>query len=50
MLELKTMIAPLLHNFYLEPVDYTKDLRHTMNIIKRVVQPIRIRFVPIKRM
>ncbi|XP_029171172.1 cytochrome P450 4C1-like [Nylanderia fulva] len=50
MLELKAMVAPLLHNFYLEPVDYLKDLRHTAHIIKRVVEPIRVRFVPIKRM
>ncbi|CAL1686784.1 unnamed protein product [Lasius platythorax] len=50
MLELKAITAPLLHNFYLEPVDYLKDLRHTMHIINRVTQPIRVRFVPIKRM
>lgn len=50
MLELKAMIAPLLHNFYLEPVDHLKDLRQMIHIIIRIAQPIRVRFVPIKRM
>ncbi|XP_070155094.1 cytochrome P450 4C1-like [Polyergus mexicanus] len=27
LLELKAMIAPLVHNFYLEPVDYLKDIQ-----------------------
>uniref|UniRef100_UPI003B642336 cytochrome P450 4C1-like n=1 Tax=Monomorium pharaonis TaxID=307658 RepID=UPI003B642336 len=50
MLELKTVIASLVHNFYLEPIDYLKDLQFKRDIITRVAHPIRVRFVPIKRL
>ncbi|KAL6257984.1 hypothetical protein P5V15_011579 [Pogonomyrmex californicus] len=49
MLEMKAMIAPLIYNFYLEPVDYLKDLRFKMDIINRTVDPIRIRYIPVDR-
>ncbi|XP_072749000.1 cytochrome P450 4C1-like isoform X2 [Anoplolepis gracilipes] len=48
MLEMKAIIASLVHNCYLEPIDYLKDIRHVTDIINRVTQPIRVRFVPIK--
>ncbi|XP_011878425.1 PREDICTED: cytochrome P450 4C1-like [Vollenhovia emeryi] len=50
MLELKAIIASLVYNFYLEPIDYLKDLRFMTDIISRVTSPIRTRFVPIDRM
>ncbi|XP_011878432.1 PREDICTED: cytochrome P450 4C1-like [Vollenhovia emeryi] len=50
MLELKAMIAPLVQNFYLEPVDYLKDLRIHIDLILRPAHPVRIRFVPICKM
>nr|XP_012222591.1 PREDICTED: cytochrome P450 4C1-like [Linepithema humile] len=49
MLELKAVIAPLVYNFFLEPVDYLKDLRFIMDIVLRVAHPIRVKFVPIVR-
>ncbi|XP_067215663.1 cytochrome P450 4C1-like isoform X2 [Linepithema humile] len=48
MMELKTIIATLVHNFYLEPVDYLKDLRFQVDIVNRVMDPIRVKFIPIK--
>ncbi|XP_067213637.1 cytochrome P450 4C1-like [Linepithema humile] len=48
MFELKALIAPLVHNFYFEPIDYLKDLQLPMDIILRVEHPIRLKFIPIK--
>ncbi|XP_011699620.1 PREDICTED: cytochrome P450 4C1-like isoform X2 [Wasmannia auropunctata] len=47
MLEMKAMIASLIHNFYLEPVDYLKDLRMEVGIVLGFADRIRIRFVPV---
>ncbi|XP_070161591.1 cytochrome P450 4C1-like [Polyergus mexicanus] len=49
LLELKAMIAPLVHNFYLEPVDYLKDIRLKLGIIIRPSHPVHIKFIPISR-
>jgi cytochrome P450 family 4 len=49
MLELKAVMASLIYNFYLEPIDYLKDLTFTTDIISRVTRPIRTRFIPIDR-
>ncbi|KAL6416388.1 hypothetical protein ACFW04_013528 [Cataglyphis niger] len=49
LLELKAMIAPLIHNFYLEPIDHLKDIRLTADIIIRPSQPVHIKFIPIIR-
>ncbi|XP_039312577.1 cytochrome P450 4C1 isoform X1 [Solenopsis invicta] len=49
MLEMKAIMASLIYNFYLEPVDYLKDLRFMTDMITRVTGPIRTRFVPIDR-
>ncbi|XP_020298469.1 cytochrome P450 4C1-like [Pseudomyrmex gracilis] len=48
MYEMKAMIASLVHHFYLEPVDYLKDLRIKCDLILHPAHPIRIKFVPIK--
>ncbi|XP_024890989.1 cytochrome P450 4C1-like [Temnothorax curvispinosus] len=47
MLELKAMIAPLVHNFYLEPIDYLKNLRMQVDLILRPAHPLRVRFIPV---
>ncbi|XP_029157489.1 cytochrome P450 4C1-like isoform X1 [Nylanderia fulva] len=48
MLEMKAMIAPLVHNFYLEPVDHIKDVRLRADLIIRPSHPVRVKFVPIE--
>jgi len=47
LLEMKAMIAPLIHNFYLEPVDYLKDLSLKVDLVIRPAHPLRVRFIPI---
>lgn len=49
LLELKAMIAPLVSNFYLEPVDYLKDIRLKFDLIIRPSHPVRVRFIPISK-
>ncbi|XP_070167211.1 cytochrome P450 4C1-like [Polyergus mexicanus] len=49
LLELKAMIAPLVHNFYLEPIDYLKDIRLRFDMIIRPSHPVHIKFIPISR-
>ncbi|KAL6262132.1 hypothetical protein P5V15_007231 [Pogonomyrmex californicus] len=49
MLEMKAIMAPILYNFYLEPVDYIKDFQFISDIITRVADPIRVKCVPIDR-
>ncbi|KAL6262130.1 hypothetical protein P5V15_007230 [Pogonomyrmex californicus] len=48
LLEMKAMIAPIIHNFYLEPIDYLENLRLKIDLVLRPTHPIRVRFVPIK--
>ncbi|XP_072762553.1 uncharacterized protein [Anoplolepis gracilipes] len=47
MLELKAMIASLVHNFYLEPVEYLKDVQLKVDIIIRPSHPVHMKFIPI---
>ncbi|XP_032682980.1 cytochrome P450 4C1-like [Odontomachus brunneus] len=47
MLELKAIIAYLVHNFYLEPIDYLKDIRINIDFILRP-NNMKIKFVPIQ--
>lgn len=49
MLEMKSLVAYILHNFYLEPIDYLKDVRFITDLVLRPSHPIRTRFVPINR-
>ncbi|GAB1862297.1 Cytochrome P450 4C1 [Camponotus japonicus] len=46
LLEMKAMIAPLIHNFFLEPIDYLKDIQMKTGIVLRF-SPIRIKFIPV---
>ncbi|XP_020280533.1 cytochrome P450 4C1-like [Pseudomyrmex gracilis] len=48
MYEMKAMIAPLVHHFYLEPVDSLKNLKIKSDVILRPAHPVRVKFVPIK--
>ncbi|XP_072761631.1 cytochrome P450 4C1-like [Anoplolepis gracilipes] len=48
MLELKAMVAPLVHKFYLEPVEYLRNVQLKSDIIIRPSQPVHVRFVPIR--
>ncbi|XP_071578154.1 cytochrome P450 4C1-like isoform X1 [Temnothorax nylanderi] len=47
MLEMKAMIAPLVHNFCLEPIDYLKNLRMQVDLVLRPAQPLRVKFIPV---
>ncbi|XP_039306246.1 cytochrome P450 4C1 isoform X2 [Solenopsis invicta] len=47
LLELKAMIAPLIHNFCLEPVDYLENQRFGIDMILRALDLCRLKFVPI---
>lgn len=49
MLELKALIASLVHHFYLEPVDNLKNLRIKGDMVLRPAQPLRVKFIPIER-
>ncbi|XP_036144046.1 cytochrome P450 4C1-like isoform X1 [Monomorium pharaonis] len=49
LLEMKAMIAFLIHNFYLEPEDYLKDLRMEVDLLLHPIHPHRIKFVPIAK-
>ncbi|XP_011065179.1 PREDICTED: cytochrome P450 4C1-like isoform X3 [Acromyrmex echinatior] len=46
MLQMKMMVTSLIHHFYLEPVDYIKDVRLQVDLILHP-HPLRVRFVPI---
>uniref|UniRef100_UPI003B682EB4 cytochrome P450 4C1-like n=1 Tax=Vespa mandarinia TaxID=7446 RepID=UPI003B682EB4 len=48
MFELKLMVAYILHNFYLEPVDELDEAKMIADITLRSSQPLRVEFIPIK--
>ncbi|EFN69702.1 Cytochrome P450 4C1, partial [Camponotus floridanus] len=47
LLMMKTLIASVIHNFYLKPVEYLKNIRLLYDIIIRPAHPVHIRFIPI---
>lgn len=47
MLEMKAIIAPLVHNFYLEPIDDLKTLRMEPDLIFHPGGPLRVKFIRI---
>ncbi|XP_036142986.1 cytochrome P450 4C1 isoform X1 [Monomorium pharaonis] len=49
LLEMKAMIASLIHNFYVEPVDYLKDLRTGIDFVYRPLTPHRLKFIPVAK-
>ncbi|XP_024877802.1 cytochrome P450 4C1-like [Temnothorax curvispinosus] len=46
-LQIKALIAPLIQNYYLEPIDYLKNLRLQADLVLRPACPLRVKFVPI---
>lgn len=48
MFEIKLMVAHILHNFYLEPVEELDEVKLIGNIILRPVKPLHLKFIPIK--
>ncbi|XP_025262283.1 cytochrome P450 4C1-like isoform X2 [Camponotus floridanus] len=48
LLMMKAMIAPLIYNFYLEPVEYLKNIRLLLDLVMHPAHPVHIRFIPIK--
>ncbi|KAL6431889.1 hypothetical protein ACFW04_007376 [Cataglyphis niger] len=49
LLEMKAMIASLVHNFYLEPINYLKDIQLRFDLIIRPSHPVYVKFIPISR-
>ncbi|KAF7389255.1 hypothetical protein HZH66_010392 [Vespula vulgaris] len=48
MLELKLIVAYILHNFYLEPVDQFDDIKIMADLTLSLLKPFRVKFIPIK--
>ncbi|XP_018337000.1 PREDICTED: cytochrome P450 4C1-like isoform X1 [Trachymyrmex septentrionalis] len=48
MLEMKVIIASLIHNFYLEPFDYLKNVRLGADLVIRPIDPHRLTFIPVE--
>ncbi|XP_015127503.1 cytochrome P450 4C1 isoform X2 [Diachasma alloeum] len=49
MLELKTLIAGLLLNFYLEPMELAAHVRIVPDLVLRTAHPVPLKFVPIRK-
>nr|XP_050855942.1 cytochrome P450 4C1-like [Vespula vulgaris] len=48
MLELKLMVAHILYNFYLEPVDELNNVKIMEDVLLRSSKTLRVKFIPIK--
>ncbi|XP_024892041.1 cytochrome P450 4C1-like [Temnothorax curvispinosus] len=46
-LQIKALIVPLIQSYYLEPIDYLKNLRLQADLVLRPACPLRVKFVPI---
>ena len=49
MMELKSVIARILHDYYLEPVDRISDMKLIADIVLRPRDPARVKFIKIKK-
>lgn len=49
MMELKSLISRILYNFYLEPIDYTRDVKLISDVVIRPSKPVHTKFVRIDR-
>ncbi|KYN07892.1 Cytochrome P450 4C1, partial [Cyphomyrmex costatus] len=47
LLEMKAMIATLIYNFYLKPIDYLKNVRLGADLLLRPINPHRVKFISI---
>ncbi|KAF7389256.1 hypothetical protein HZH66_010393 [Vespula vulgaris] len=48
MLEIKVIVAYILYNFYLEPVDDLDDVKMNADFTLHSINPLRVKFIPIK--
>ncbi|XP_053982828.1 uncharacterized protein LOC128878567 [Hylaeus volcanicus] len=48
MMEVKTTLLYMLHNFYFEPVDPTENISMNVDVVLRPTNPIRTKFIPIE--
>ncbi|NP_001165978.1 cytochrome P450 4AB12 isoform X1 [Nasonia vitripennis] len=49
MMELKSLVARILYNFQLEPIDRSADVKFTTDLVLRPTNPIRVKFVRIDK-
>ncbi|KAL6256425.1 hypothetical protein P5V15_012538 [Pogonomyrmex californicus] len=49
LLEMKSIITSLIYNFYLEPIEYLKDIPFIADITIRPAYPFRLKFIPITK-
>lgn len=49
MMELKTFVSLLVYNFHLEPINKTKELIFTADLVLRTKDPIQVKLIPIKK-
>lgn len=49
MLELKTSIGHILHNFTIVPIETTKDIELKCDIVLRSVKPLRVKLIPLEK-
>lgn len=49
MMELKAVIAHLLQNFYLEPIDLAHEIPIVADLVIRPARPIHMKFIPIPK-
>lgn len=49
MMELKSLIAHVLYNFHLEPIDYTRDVKLMQDVVIRPAHPIHTKFIRLDR-
>lgn len=47
MMELKSLTARILYNFELEPVTRTKDMKLTLDLVTRPLEPVYAKFIRI---
>jgi len=47
MMEMKTIIATLVHNFYLQPIHNLKDIPFLADFILRLKHPLHVKVVPV---
>jgi len=48
MLQMQAIVAILIHNVYLEPMDDLKKLRLQTDMLLSPIEPLRARFIPIR--
>ncbi|XP_011638416.1 cytochrome P450 4C1-like [Pogonomyrmex barbatus] len=49
LLEMKSMIASVIYNFHLEPIENLKDIQLNGDMLMRPANPLRLKFIPITK-